>query len=392
MKKKASLDLEQVPEELKFILKIINLDPSQFQQLSSKEEDIDWKLFLELAIHHRVYPLLYPKLKHFRYLIPDNVIQTLKIFYKRNTIEMLRLSAEMDSVNQVFSENEIRLIFLKGPVLAKDLYGDLSLRTSCDLDFLIPIEDLKKADSILINLGYEKDDYILTVLGDWKWRHHHITYIHPDKKIKLEVHWRLNPGPGKEPLFNDLWKRKRNIIFTTQPIYCLGYEDLLFFLTTHGARHGWSRLRWLIDIEQLLKQEINLNISKQLFSKYGLLHIGGQAIVLCSTLLKSNLTKEKEIMVQGKRPSKLAAKALFYLERMVNLHNDPVPGEVSDYHRRHLFSLMSNHQKLLFLFSYLFPYYTDVETMPLPKSLHILYFPLRPFLWVWRKKRNQVLP
>ena len=25
--------------------------------------DIDWNLFLELAMHHRIYPLLYSKLK-----------------------------------------------------------------------------------------------------------------------------------------------------------------------------------------------------------------------------------------------------------------------------------------------------------------------------------------
>ena len=39
-----------------------------------------------------------------------------------------------------------------------------------------------------------KDDYIQTVLNDWKWRHHHVTYFHPEKEIKLEIHWRLNPA------------------------------------------------------------------------------------------------------------------------------------------------------------------------------------------------------
>ena len=45
------------------------------------------------------------------------------------------------------------LLFLKGPVLAKELYGDISLRTSSDLDILIPIHKLGKLEELLKNSG-----------------------------------------------------------------------------------------------------------------------------------------------------------------------------------------------------------------------------------------------
>ena len=73
--------------------------------------------------------------------------------------------------------------------------------------------------------------------------------FHPTKQIKLEIHWRLNPGPGKEPGFEELWKRKRKSTLTSNSVYMLGEEDLFLFLVSHGARHGWSRLRWLVDIK-----------------------------------------------------------------------------------------------------------------------------------------------
>ncbi|NEU34041.1 nucleotidyltransferase family protein, partial [bacterium LRH843] len=92
--------------------------------------------------------------------------------------------------------------------------------------------------------------------GDWKWRHHHVTYFHPIKRIKLEIHWRLNPGPSSEPQFKELWSRKRLSTVTSSPVYFLGQEDLTVFLISHGARHGWSRLRWLADIHQILNQDI----------------------------------------------------------------------------------------------------------------------------------------
>ena len=72
--------------------------------------------------------------------------------YKINTFQMLHLSGEMEQVSKLFTENEIRTLFLKGPVLAHDLYGDISLRTSSDLDLLIPLHDLDKAEELLIKL------------------------------------------------------------------------------------------------------------------------------------------------------------------------------------------------------------------------------------------------
>ena len=66
---------------------------------------------------------------------------------------MLHLTREMEMICKSFNENQIRSIVLKGPVLAANLYGDLSLRTSSDLDILIPITELDKADQLLINIG-----------------------------------------------------------------------------------------------------------------------------------------------------------------------------------------------------------------------------------------------
>ena len=41
--------------------------------------------------------------------------------------------------------------------------------------------------------------------------------------------------------------------------------------------------------------------------------------------------------------------------------------------------------------SFLYPYPEDAEILPLPKYLQFLYFPLRPFLWAWRKTMKRAL-
>ncbi|MEH7106961.1 MULTISPECIES: nucleotidyltransferase domain-containing protein [Bacillaceae] len=381
--------VKQFPIELKLLLSLINEEQTIDKLSPDLLEKINWDTFYTLTIHHRVFPIVYKKIKELdSEFVPEFVCQKLKLSYQKNIFRMLFLSGETENVAKLFDKNNIRSLFLKGTVLAVDLYGDVSLRTSADIDILIPIEKLSLAEKLLLDHGYIKDDYIETVLNDWKWRHHHITFSHPEKQIKVEIHWRLNPGPAKEPNFNDLWDRKRVSKLTSYPVYTLGFEDLFLFLVSHGARHGWSRLRWLMDIEKLVKMELNWNKTKDLLRENQFLQLGGQALYLASELLCTKVPDEMMENINRKQTKQLAGDALFYIKQMVNLHTYPVPKDVSEYHKRHLISLMSKRQKVLFFASTLYPYPEDAEFFPLPKILHFLYFPLRPIIVILRKTKN----
>lgn len=386
-----NLDLAVLPNELKLLLLFVK-NESEGSQTPYVEElfnGTDWNLFLELARHHRVYPYIFNQVKTMDSRVPSDVVQELRHDYQRNTFHMLRLSGEMEQFCQLLSDNKIKVLQLKGPALAADLYNDLSKRTCSDLDVLISMDDLDQTHELLTNGGYVRDEYFSTVLNDWKWRHHHMTYFHTQKKIKLEIHWRLNPGPSFEPDFSKLWARKRLSTLTSSPVYMLGHEDLFMFLVSHGARHGWSRLRWLVDMDRILRIHHGWGKLGFLLKKYQLKHVGGQALLLSSELLGTPIPIELSSLAARKRPKQLAQETLFYIKQMIHLHKEPLPDDVAKYHKRHLFNLMSFQLKLLHVLSFLYPYPMDVEIMPLPKSLHFLYFPLRPFLWVWRKTRKQ---
>ena len=385
-----NLDLSHLPKELKLLLEIIKKEDKEIQEIPGDWFiNIDWNKFLKLALHHRMYAFIYPKMKSIdKQLVPSNVVQVLSTYFKRNTFHMLHLSGEMGKVSKLFAENQLQLLFLKGPILGADLYGDVSLRTSGDLDALVPIDDLGKVNELLVKNGYVKEDDFPTVMNEWKWRRHHTTYMHPISKVKLEIHWRLHPGPGKEPHFDELWGRKRTSPVTNYPVYFLGREDLFMFLVTHGTRHGWSRLRWLTDIDRMVRQEIDWEELTVMLEIYGCKQLVGQALILSSELLDTLIiAEEAKVLMSGRKVTQLAQLAIYYLENMINLHTDPVPEEVSKYHERYLYLLKTSSQKLLFHLSWLYPYPQDVETLPLPKQLHVLYFPLRPVLWIWREMR-----
>ncbi|OLS38476.1 Renal dipeptidase [Bacillus sp. MRMR6] len=379
-----------------FLLDILNEKADGYNEhyqhnLKNKLADMDWQLFLDLVAHHRLYPIIYTKLKRINEgLVPNLVFKKINNAYKKNTFQMLHLTAVMEEVSRIFTGNNLRLLVLKGPVLAEDLYGDISKRTCRDLDILVSIEDIIEVHHLLEKIGFEQEEefQIDLNLNDWKWRHHHLSFYHPKKHVKIEVHWRLNPGPGREPSFNDLWERKRISSLTNYPVHYLGREDLFFFLITHGARHGWSRLRWLVDIDLLARQNIKWEFVTRLLLKYQFLYLGGQALKLSSKLLETPIDQEMKLIISDPISTQLAQNAIFYFEEMVNLHSEHLPERIESYHNQYLLSLMTTKQKLLFFLSVLYPSITDVKTIKLPKRLYFLYFPLRPFLLAIRRTKK----
>ncbi|TVX79104.1 nucleotidyltransferase family protein [Peribacillus simplex] len=400
--------LSCMPKELRLLLQIINMNKEGTEPIKNKYFiDIDWELFLQLAVHHRIYPLVYSKLNKIGVdLIPQDVVQTLYQEYKENTFQMLHLSGEMERLSKLFTENNIRLLFLKGPAIAEDIYGDISLRTSKDLDILIPKTDLKKAEQLLLNYGYEKEE-ISPVSSKRKSGSIHVSYYHSQKKTQIEIHWRLYRPPAKEPSFDELWRRKRISNLTSYPVYLFGKDDLFFYLVNHGAKHGWFRLRWLADIDQIIRKS---NITKEhyLFQKKYQLHLIGQALILASQLFKTPIHEEILPLTKEKYSRKLAELAQFYIVEMGHKYiNQSSKDALAKYNMQHPFtkkssikkffyinlyeySVKTNIHKFLFILRLLNPNSADVKTLRLPKFLYFLYFPLRPFLIFWRKTRKSL--
>ncbi|HEF7294281.1 TPA: nucleotidyltransferase family protein [Bacillus cereus] len=376
------LDLTLLSKELKLLLELMKEENEENIQRNKEElfTVIDWDHFLQLTKHHRVYPLIYMRLKSMdKSLVPKEVIETLYEEYKRNTVQMIQLSAEMDRVSKLFTENSIRILFLKGPVIAHEIYGDISLRTSKDLDILVQEIDLEKAEGLLFSLGYKREE-VPTILNEKKWRHYHVLYYHSKIGMQIEIHWRTQPVSMREPSFNELWERKRTSSLTGSTIFFLGEEDLFLYLVSHGARHGWVRLRWLKDIDQMIRNGINFEKIHPLLKKYKYHLVMDQTIVLSTQLLQTPVYKEIQRRVEGKKSKILAEKAYLYIRdekfRTIDMSYPLLFRGVR--------------KKCVFIAVLFYPTYKDAEVLNLPKSLHFLYFPLRPFLWAWRKIKRYV--
>ncbi|WP_308124277.1 nucleotidyltransferase domain-containing protein [Priestia aryabhattai] len=335
-----------------------------------------------------MFSIIYLKLKDNNY-IPQFVIQRLQEKYKENTFQMLKLTKEMGDIAENFQENSIPLLFLKGPIVALDLYGDISLRTSRDLDVLIPKKNVHEAENILINLGYERSEPLTPL---WKVRKHHLTYIHPKKMSVVEVHWSLHPQSIKEPKFYELWERRREKTIASSLINYLGREDLFLYLVAHGTRHGWFRLRWLLDIAQFINEKVNKENIPLVFNEKLYKHLGGnkiylgQALSLCSLLFNLEVKdNDLSFFMEKNNARKLSYKTLKYLNRSSHFDFNRKRIEIKNFHKMYIFSLQSNLQKALFILKLFLPNPNDAKFIKLPKYLYFLYIPLRPIIWLFRR-------
>jgi len=204
-------------------------------------------------------------------------------------------------VTDLLKQNEILFTCLKGPLLSYRIYHDPTIRISHDIDLLIDVEMINPVMSILTGNGYQltkgvfwpqkkaqQEMYINAV--------HHLSFLNRELGSCVEIHWVLMHNL---PVSN---KKQRQIIagnltrieFCGRTFTVLTPEFELLYLLIHGARHGWNRLKWLVDIhdypvDQLDHLQFN-KLTRQL--KAG--RIIGQVNVLLDKFFEMKLPFESE--------------------------------------------------------------------------------------------------
>lgn len=385
MNELAVRSLEQFAPELRLIIEILAADhetAGSYHANGDSLEAIDWPLFLNYVHHHRIHGLLYRQLKSMdAQWLPDEVWSALRHEYVANTYRMMHMAGELERVCENLVKRSIRAIALKGPVLADMLYSDLSMRSSKDLDILVPLADLEQAESVLRELGYELYIDVPRIFRDWTWKAHHVTYMHADNGVQIELHWRLNGDLNTEPTFDELWERRQ---IYSDHISVLSQQDLLLYLIIHGARHGWFRLRWLVDIDRLLRSTERWEELLPYIHYYQARDLTGQALILTTTLLKTPLPTIFSHLTDSRHAMRIAGRSLEFIGEIVNYHKPPNKQIAKNFDSYKL--LLKTKRGLLKYFLHrLYPNSWDSRVIKLPRALIFLYVPLRPFLWIWQR-------
>jgi hypothetical protein len=131
-----------------------------------------------------------------------------------------------------------------------EAYGDIALRSFNDLDLLVPPERAWDAVQLLLAQGYQLDfDLLQTRWPALQKTVNHLFLKHQEYDWGVEIHWQLfHPMYVSSFDLSGYW----NELEEGQEGR-LTREDLLAILSAHGAMHSWGQLKWLVDIDRLIR-------------------------------------------------------------------------------------------------------------------------------------------
>jgi hypothetical protein len=113
---------------------------------------LDWWLVLTLAAAHAVRP---PVLRNLAAFMPAEQLDRFQSECAAISAHNLFLAGELPHVMTALTNAGIPALAFKGPVLAQQLYGDVTLREFSDLDIQAPRHLIWQAVEVLRTLGYE---------------------------------------------------------------------------------------------------------------------------------------------------------------------------------------------------------------------------------------------
>ena len=111
--------------------------------------DLDWAEYIRLVDRHRTPALSWAALKRIPDLkIPPSAVQQLQKRSDACRMQAIRNSLLLAEVLKLFARAAIPAMPLKGPILSYDLYADVGLRHSKDLDIALSRRLTLKPDNL----------------------------------------------------------------------------------------------------------------------------------------------------------------------------------------------------------------------------------------------------
>jgi hypothetical protein len=215
-----------------------------------------WPDVINAARRHRVASLVLARLQACGPEVPAAVLAVLRQQVMRDTQRSLAHLAEVRRLSRILEGAGIPVLALKGVVLSKQFYDDVTLRAARDLDLLVDPAQYEAAAEVILASGYLpfRDAHSVLVKQDGRRWIKDLEFTHAKTGVFLELHHRLTHNPELLSCdFSMLWSDRTEVSLSGATIATLPRRFLPLYLCTHGALHGWNRLIWLVDLEAALR-------------------------------------------------------------------------------------------------------------------------------------------
>jgi hypothetical protein len=215
---------------------------------------LDWMEYIRLVDRHRTPAISWAALSRVPGLeIPEQAKKELQKRSDACRLQALRHCMLLATVLKNFNRAGIPVMTMKGPILSFELYADIGLRQSHDLDLVVMPEDLAKAQNCLENMGWRPDaSWFPLTPRQWKSvlrNEHFLGFVYSQGDCFIELHWRNFWDTQSQ--VNDRWARSIFKLWQGSSYNAMSPTDLVLDLCIHGGMHGWNRAKWLGDMARI---------------------------------------------------------------------------------------------------------------------------------------------
>jgi len=165
-------------------------------------------------------------------------------------------------LTKLFTEAGIEFTNLKGALLSYRLYNDPLYRRFGDIDFLIDIQSVEKAIILLKKRGYKCENFEFPTQKRRKklliQHKNEIILFNSEKGISIDLHWSLfrKLVAPSESIEEQFASHQTSLKYEGRPYRVFEPEFELLYLIFHGTWHCWNSLKWLVDVQKMLKLHI----------------------------------------------------------------------------------------------------------------------------------------
>lgn len=230
---------------------------AKLRRLLQQEINLDYLFATGQA--HGVLPLLHKHLAGTS--VPSHLLSRLKRESVANSQNVLHLIAKQLRVVKLFKENGIPVALFKGPLLAQMAYGEISLRQAGDIDVLINRQHFDHARALLESLGYEMSPRLTPAqLASHLGNHCELQFMRDDWFTVVDLHWDLAPRSFVFKMHAaDVMSRLQSVSLAGTTVETFSPEDLVLYLSMHGAKHLWRRLEWIASLAESIRATPDLD-------------------------------------------------------------------------------------------------------------------------------------
>lgn len=256
-------------QKLLLALSASTVDESPYaEEVRRAQPQIDWAAFRRLAARHRVGALIHSNLDQLPALeMPDDLRIWLKNCVKKNAFDYMRAVHIANDITGALKAAGISCSLMKGCSIAAQFYAQPSHRAMIDIDLLVERDRYYEAEILLIGRGFKRL-YPLFDLDDRKREtfyrlHNAFTFIRPTDGLQIDLHWRLVNNPVPLASLDSNW---RELVQwhddTGRSLPTLDVATHFIYVMVHGAKHGWVRLKWLVDLDKMVRSLSNEQIEE----------------------------------------------------------------------------------------------------------------------------------